>query len=82
MQEVEATSRSCIIILECEKNRGGQGLIGVTVDGVSEVMNIKSADIDDVASFTSKVDTNYILAMAKQGENVKILLNIDQVLNF
>jgi len=82
MQEAEVTSRNCIIILEGEKTRGGQGLIGVTVDAVSEVMNIHSADIDEAPSFSSEVDTNYILAMAKQGEKVRILLNIDQMLNF
>lgn len=82
MDEAAASERSCIVIIECEKNRGGRGLIGMTVDAVSEVANIKASDIDDAPSFTSDINTNYILAMARQGERVRILLNVDQVLNF
>ncbi|MEW6428368.1 MAG: chemotaxis protein CheW [Thermodesulfobacteriota bacterium] len=81
LEEIEGTSRSCIVILEGGV-RKNNSLVGMTVDSVSEVLNIRSADIDDATSFAKKVDTSYVLAMAKVGEKVKILLNIDQVLNF
>ncbi len=82
MEEVEPGPRSCIVILEGDPARGAQGLIGMTVDAVSEVTTVRSDDIDDTPTFTQGVDTNYILAMAKAGDKVRILLNIDQVLNF
>jgi len=53
--------------------------MGIIVDSVSEVINIKGGDIDDTPGFGSKLDTEYILGMAKTAGSVKILLDIDQV---
>ena len=54
--------------------------IGSVVDSVSEVLNIKGQDIADTPTFGTKLDTEYILGMAKMEGGVKILLDIDQVL--
>ena len=54
---------------------------GIVVDSVSEVLNIKGSDIEDTPSFGTKLNTDYILGMAKLGGGVKILLDIDRVLN-
>jgi purine-binding chemotaxis protein CheW len=54
--------------------------MGIVVDAVSEVLNIKGNDIEDTPNFGSRLETNYILGMAKTGEGVKILLDIDKVL--
>jgi purine-binding chemotaxis protein CheW len=56
-------------------------LIGIIVDSVSEVINVKASDIEDTPSFGAKLDTEYILGMAKTGGRVKILLDIDRVLS-
>jgi purine-binding chemotaxis protein CheW len=56
-------------------------LIGIVVDSVSEVLNIKEEDIEDTPAFGTKLDTDYIMGMAKLDGGVKILLDIDQVLN-
>ncbi len=80
MQEIEYTERTCIIVVEIE----GQTVtvqIGIVVDAVSEVMNIKGEDIEDTPTFGTKLDTEYILGMAKMEGGVKILLDIDQVLS-
>jgi purine-binding chemotaxis protein CheW len=55
-------------------------LIGIVVDAVSEVLNIKEADIEDPPTFGVKLNTDYILGMAKMDNGVKILLDIDRVL--
>jgi len=80
MEELEYTERTCIIVVEIE---GQTGIIsiGIVVDAVSEVLNIKSEDIEDTPAFGAKLDTQYILGMAKMEGGVKILLDIDQVLN-
>jgi purine-binding chemotaxis protein CheW len=44
-------------------------------------LNIKAADIEDTPSFGSRLDTAYILGMAKIGQGVKILLDIDKVMS-
>ncbi|HLZ19953.1 MAG TPA: chemotaxis protein CheW, partial [Smithellaceae bacterium] len=50
------------------------------VDSVSEVVNIKTAEIEDAPNFGSKLNTAYILGMAKINQSVKILLDIDKVM--
>jgi len=55
--------------------------MGIVVDSVSEVLNIKGNDIEDTPNFGSRLETNYILGMAKTGDGVKILLDIDKVLS-
>jgi len=55
-------------------------LIEIVVDAVSEVLNIKRADIEDAPTFGARLDTDYILRMAKMNGGVKILLDIDSVL--
>ena len=54
--------------------------MGVVVDSVSEVLNIKGADIEETPNLGARLDTDYILGMAKINGGVKILLDIDKVL--
>lgn len=79
MEAVEYTDRTCIIVVEIG---GGAGnvVIGIVVDSVSEVLSIKGEDIEDTPTFGTKLDTDYILGMAKMEGGVKILLDIDRVL--
>jgi purine-binding chemotaxis protein CheW len=55
--------------------------MGNVVDSVSEVMNIKGGDIEKAPAFGAETDTDFILGMAKTGNGVKILLDIEKVLS-
>ncbi len=79
MEEVEATERSCIIVLE-DMNKGAITNIGVAVDSVTEVLEIKTSEIADTPFFGAGINTTYILAMAKTESGVKILLDMDRLL--
>lgn len=79
MEEIDYMERTCIIVVEI-KGQIGSVAIGVVVDSVSEVLNIKGEDIEDTPAFGSKLDTECILGMAKIEGGVKILLDIDRVL--
>jgi purine-binding chemotaxis protein CheW len=78
--EIDYTERTCIIVVEM-RSLGGTLHIGTVVDAVSEVLNIKGEDIADTPSFGAKLNTDYILGMAKMGKGVKLLLDIDRVLS-
>jgi len=80
MESIEYTDRTCIIVVEIS---GGESTIqiGIIVDTVSEVLNIKSEDIEETPTFGTSLDTDYILGMAKVSGAVKILLDIDKVLS-
>ncbi len=80
LDSIDYDERTCIIVVEVT---GSSGVvqIGTVVDTVSEVLNIKGEEIEDTPAFGTKLDTEYILGMAKMEGGVKILLDIDQVLN-
>lgn len=77
--EVEHTQRTCIIVVQVS-GEAGPMLMGIVVDGVSEVLNLTAADIENTPDFGDGVNTPYLLGMAKFKGKVKILLEIDQVL--
>lgn len=80
MESIDYTERTCIIVVEIE-TQAGIVLIGIVVDAVSEVLNIKGEDIEDTPAFGKGLDTDFILGMAKMEGNVKTLLDIDKVLS-
>jgi purine-binding chemotaxis protein CheW len=80
LKEAAYLARTCIIVVEVA-GEAGIMLMGIVVDGVSEVLNVTAADIEDTPDFGKGVATPYILGMAKMKGKVKILLEIDQVLS-
>ena len=80
MEAIDYTERTCIIVVEIE---GATGIVQIVivVDAVSEVLNVNGEDIEDTPTFGTKLNTNYILGMAKMKGGVKILLDIDRVLS-
>ena len=79
MEAIGYSERTCIIVVEIEGS-AETVQIGIVVDSVSEVLSIKFEDIEDTPTFGTKMDTEYILGMAKIEGGVKILLDIDRVL--
>ena len=77
---VESTRRTCIIVAEIVTG-DGQTAMGIIVDSVSEVLSIRETEIEDTPAFGAKLDTTCILGMAKSDQGIKILLDIDQVMN-
>ena len=80
MKAIAYSERTCIIVVEIE-GQSGTVMIGIVVDSVSEVLNIKGEEIEDTPTFGAKLDTEFILGMAKMEGGVKILLDIDRVLS-
>ncbi|HTZ39918.1 MAG TPA: chemotaxis protein CheW [Syntrophales bacterium] len=80
LQVAAYTERTCIIVVEVAGAHGAV-LMGIVVDAVSEVLNIRGTDIENTPAFGVKLDTDFILGMAKAAGGIKILLDIDRVLN-
>lgn len=80
METIETTEQTCIIVVEITHEEENIST-GIIVDCVSEVLDIATEQIEDAPQFGATVDTDFILGMAKVGDSVKILLDIDQVLN-
>jgi purine-binding chemotaxis protein CheW len=78
---IEATDyndRTCIIVVDIQGTETTTRM-GVIVDAVSEVLNVREDEIEPAPSFGARVRTDYILGMANMDETVKILLDIDRV---
>jgi len=79
LESAEYTDRTCVIVVEIS-GPSGPVMIGVVVDSVSDVLNIKEEDIQGELTFGASLDTEYIFGMAKMENGVKILIDIDRVL--
>ncbi len=79
MDEKQYDDRTCIIVVEIDTDNKIIQL-GIVVDSVSEVLNVLEADIEDTPTFGTALNTEYIMGMAKTEGSVKILLDIDKVL--
>ena len=81
LPEIDYNDRSCIVVIEIQGINGNE-TIGVIVDAVSEVVNVKAEEIEDPPGTGLDLNNDYILAMAKNSNdsNVKILLDIDKVM--
>ena len=64
MEAIDYTDRTCIIVVEVDAE-SAMVQVGVVVDAVSEVLNIRASEIEDTPSFGTRLDTDYILGMAK-----------------
>lgn len=80
MQAAEDTDLTCIIVVDVPMG-SNHAQIGILVDTVSEVLDIRAEQIEPAPAFGADVDTQFIRGMARIDEQVKILLNIEEVLN-
>ncbi|GJQ60070.1 MAG: purine-binding chemotaxis protein CheW [Candidatus Scalindua sp. AMX11] len=76
MTEEEHKQETCIIVVEVNN-----APIGVVVDNVSEVLDIKSEEVEDTPQFGRDIDTSFIMGLGKAKEKIIILLDIDKVLS-
>lgn len=80
MEAADYTERTCIIVVEIGTNGGRKLVMGIVVDSVSEVLNIRAGEVEDAPAFGAALETGFIQGMAKSNGGVKILLDIDRIL--
>jgi purine-binding chemotaxis protein CheW len=80
LPETNPTDHTCIIVMEID-TRGEHRSMGIVVDAVCEVTNFRGEDIEAPPSLNGAMDDlDYIIGMAKIDGGVKILVDVDQVL--
>jgi purine-binding chemotaxis protein CheW len=75
MPETEYNQFTVIIVVTV-----GRRVMGLLVDAVSDVLNIGKDDVEAAPELGSMVDTSFMTGMAKTGEKLIMLLNIDKLL--
>ena len=72
--------RTCIVVTQVAATVGnGSRLYGVIVDGVEDVAHFTAADIQPTPDFGGAIDTRFITGMAKTGDSVKSLIDLDAI---
>lgn len=74
--KVEYDEFTVVIIL----NLGGR-VVGIVVDGVSDVMALKEEQLSDVPSLVTSIDTKYIVGLATVEEQMLILVDIERLMS-
>ncbi len=74
--KVEYNEFTVVIIL----NLGGR-VVGIVVDGVSDVTALKEDQLRDVPSLVTNIDTKYIVGLATVEEQMLILVDIEKLMN-
>ncbi len=75
MPIVEDTEETCIVVVSVQ-----EVYIGILIDRVNEVLDIKSENIEPPPKFGSTISSDYILGIGKINDSIKILLGIEKVL--
>lgn len=77
--KAEFADRTCIVVVQVKLPTGQLVQMGLIVDSVEEVVNLSGSEIEPTPDFGARIDTGYILGMAKVKGQVKTLLDIDRV---
>jgi purine-binding chemotaxis protein CheW len=76
LENIEYNEFTVVIVL----NFSGR-IMGVVVDGVSDVIALNQAQIEPMPSLVTGIDTQYIIGLATYEERMLILVAIEQLMN-
>ncbi len=74
LREAEYTRFTVIIVVTV-----GAKIVGLVVDAVSDVLNVGAKEMVPTPDLGAGVDTSFMTGIARTGERLVSLLNIDQV---
>lgn len=77
--KAEFAERTCIVVVQVKLPTDQTVQMGLIVDSVEEVVTLQAGEIEPTPEFGTRVDTTYLLGMAKVKGAVKTLLDIDRV---
>ncbi|AUQ26025.1 chemotaxis protein CheW [Dickeya zeae] len=75
-QEVEYDDNTVVIVLNL-----GQRVVGIVVDGVSDVLSLTAEQIRPAPEFAVTLSTEYLTGLGSLGERMLILVDIERLLS-
>ena len=75
LENIEYTEFTVVIVLSFSGR-----IVGVVVDGVSDVIALNQAQIEPMPSLVTGIDTQYIIGLATYEERMLILVAIEQLM--
>ncbi|AMV26375.1 Chemotaxis protein CheW [Gemmata sp. SH-PL17] len=74
LREAEYTVFTVIVVVTV-----GTKIVGLVVDAVSDVLNVEAKEVVPTPDLGSGVDTSFLTGIARTGERLVSLLNIDRL---
>ncbi len=81
MEEIDYSERTCIIVVEVPNNEKGKKKIGIVVDHVAEVIEIKNSELEDFEEDLVDDLNAFINGIAKMKDKIIIILDIKKIVN-
>lgn len=81
LNEITYNESTVVIILRSEDSSGTQKIIGLVVDGVSDVYAINRSELQTSPEMTGTVHTEYVNGLATVADKMVIILHVDQLIN-
>ncbi|MFK3661062.1 chemotaxis protein CheW [Scandinavium sp. NPDC088450] len=75
-EDVEYNDNTVVIVLNLS-----QRVVGIVVDGVSDVLSLAAEQIRPAPEFAVTLSTEYLTGLGALGERMLILVNIEKLLN-
>jgi purine-binding chemotaxis protein CheW len=79
LDSAEYTAITVIIVLSVRTEAGSRD-VGIVVDGVSDVVNVGSADVKPAPELGATAATDYVRGLVQLGEHMVVLLDIDRLI--
>lgn len=80
MEQLEYGPTTVVIVLRVESSNSSR-IMGIVVDGVSDVYNVPADEIKSAPDFGGGIDTAFLRGLATVNEKMVIILDIDHMLN-
>jgi purine-binding chemotaxis protein CheW len=78
MGSTEKTVNTCVIIVEITVDTETT-VVGALADSVQEVLDLEAEEIEPAPRIGTRLNTDFIKGMGKQGEEFLIILDIDRI---
>jgi purine-binding chemotaxis protein CheW len=73
-------NRTCIVIVEAQANEE-RHLVGVIVDGVTEVLEVEQGNVEQRPNFGAGVRSEFVAGMINKDERFIVALDMDKILS-
>jgi len=81
LEEMTYDDTTVVIIVRSEDAVGAQKIIGLVVDGVSDVYTIQPKDLQAAPDMSGRVKSDYIQGLATINEKLIVILHVDPLIN-
>lgn len=80
LEAIEYTKLTVVIVVTVQAESGNR-IIGMVVDGVSDVLNVNTSDIQSSPDFGTTVHTEFISGLVTAEAGMVMLLDVDRLLS-